>query len=738
MAEDANSVPADHIARPPLRVLFVEDCQNDVDLCLRELQRSKIKIDADVVETQERFVESVRTKPYDVILSDYRMPMWSGPEAFACLNREGKEIPFILVTGTLGEEAAVECIKMGMSDYVLKDRLGRLRPAIDRALNERACRAEKLRLEEELRRSEERYALAAMGANDGLWDWDLRSGLVHFSKRWKFMLGYADGDIGSSPEEWFRRVHHEDVKAVRTWIAAHIKGLTPHFEHEHRMLHRDGKFRWVLSRGLAVRGSDGKAYRIAGSQADIMQRKTAEQQLLHNAFHDPLTGLPNRALFMDRLGFALYQTKRPGTRGFAVLFLDLDLFKTVNDSLGHACGDHLLVSAAQRLRTCLRPGDTVARFGGDEFAALLVNVSDLQDVTHVADRIQRELKLPVHLPGQDIYVTASMGLVLSGSGYSRPEELIRDADGAMYRAKTRGKARYEIFDREVNQGTSKLLEMESNLRCAIEENLLRVFYQPILSLRTWQITGIEALVRWPKPGGVFLSPEEFIPVAEQTGLIIPLGQWVLRTACRQAKIWSDAGFPPFRMTVNVSYRQFERPDIAQLLCQETEEAGLPYSMLGLEITERIIFAGGEIANRILQQLRAKGIWVSVDHFGTGASSLPYLNRLPIESLKIDRSFMHGLSTESEHATLVKAIVGLAHNLKMKVIAGGVETKEQLEFLRACRCDEIQGHLVSAAMSADEFSDCFGPGGWFRSRKLAHRSSGRAMHPARRLATQAKA
>ncbi len=738
MAEEANSVPGEQSAKPPLRVLFVEDCQNDVDLCLRELRRSKIEIRADVVETQEKFIESVRTKSYDIILSDYRMPMWSGPEAFACLNREGQEIPFILVTGTLGEEAAVECIKMGMSDYVLKDRLGRLRPAIDRALNERALRAQKLRLEEELRLSEERYALAAMGANDGLWDWDLRSGLVYFSKRWKLMLGYADGDIGSSPEEWLGRVHHEDVKAVRTWIAAHIKGLTPHFEHEHRMLHRDGKFRWVLNRGLAVRGSDGKACRIAGSQADIMQRKTAEQQLLHNAFHDTLTGLPNRALFMDRLEFALYQTRRPGTRGFAVLFLDLDLFKVVNDSLGHASGDQVLVSAAQRLRTCLRPGDTVARFGGDEFAALLVNVNDSQDVTHVADRIQRELKLPVRLPGQDICVTASMGLVLSGSGYSRPEELIRDADAAMYRAKTQGKARYEIFDREVNQGTSKLLEMESNLKCAIDGNALRVFYQPILSLRTWQITGMEALVRWPKPGGGFVSPEEFVPVAEQSGLIIPLGQWVLRTACRQAKVWFNAEFPPFRMMVNVSYRQFERPDMAQLLCQEAEEAGLPCSMLGLEIAERTIFAGGEIANRILQQLRAKGIRLSVDQFGAGASSLSHLNRLPIESLKIDRSFMHDLSTDLEHATIVQAIVGLAHSLKMKVIAGGVETKEQLEFLRACRCDEIQGHLVSAAMSADEFSDCFGPGGWFKSRNLAHRPSGRTMYPVRRLATRAKA
>ncbi len=564
-------------------------------------------------------------------------------------------------------------------------------------------RKKRKRPEEALRASEERYALAERGSNDGLWDWNLKSNEVYFSIRWKSMLGLEDSEVENSPEEWLNRVHPEDIERVKAQIAAHLEGLTPHFESEHRMLHRDGTYRWMLSRGIAIRDADGKASRMAGSETDISGHKLAEKELLHDAFHDELTGLPNRTLFIDRLGFAIGRTKQPGNYSFAVLFLDVDRFKIVNDSLGHKTGDKLLIAIARRLKGCLRSGATVARFGGDEFAILLDDVQNVSDATRVAARIQKKLAAPFNLSGQEVFVTASIGIAPSAAECERPEDLLHNADMAMYRAKARGKACYERFDVGMRASAVARLQLESNLRRAAEREEFRLYFQPITSLEDGVVTGAEALVRWEHPERGLISPGEFIPLAEETGLIVPIGEWVLRTACAQARAWHAAGHSDLRVTVNFSARQFEHPNLAELIRTVLKETGLAASALELEITESIAMKDVDFSGEILTELSADGIHISIDDFGTGSSSLRYLKRFPIDILKIDQTFVRDLTSDSSDAAITAAMITMAHALELKVIAEGVETEEQLAFLRSRRCDEMQGYLFSRPVPTEAFT-----------------------------------
>lgn len=563
------------------------------------------------------------------------------------------------------------------------------------------------RAQDALQESEERYALAARGANDGLWDWDLQTDTIYFSSRWKSMLGYEDAEIGNTAGEWFERIHPDDIERVRREITSHRDRLAPHFESEHRIRHADGTYRWVLSRGLAVRDAEDQAYRMAGSQTDITERRATEEQLLHNALYDGLTGLPNRHLFLDRLEHALERRKRRPDYLFAVLFLDLDRFKVVNDSLGHAIGDQLLVMVAQRLQVCLRTVDTVARLGGDEFTILLDDIKHVSDATHAAERIQRALGLPFHIKQQDVFTSASIGIALGGApsrpGYEHAVDLLRDADTAMYRAKALGKARHVMFDDAMHAGALSLLRMETDLRRAIEDDEFQVYYQPIVSVGSGNTLGFEALVRWEHAQQGFISPIDFIPVAEETGLVSAIDRIVLRQACRQMREWLDQ-FPAhahLTVSVNLSGKHFSQPDLAEQVARVLEETGLPARHLKLEITESAVMEDAESASVTLARLRQLGIHLSIDDFGTGYSSLSYLRRFPINTLKIDRTFIDGVGVGGEESQIVQTIVALAHNLGMDVTAEGVETSEQLDTLRAFRCEQAQGYYFSTPLDSDK-------------------------------------
>jgi diguanylate cyclase (GGDEF)-like protein/PAS domain S-box-containing protein len=562
---------------------------------------------------------------------------------------------------------------------------------------------EQKRAEEALRASEERYALAALSVNDGLWDWNLKTNEVYYSARWKDMVGCDEREIGTDPDEWFRRIHPEDAQAVSSALTDHLEGRTPVFESEHRIRHKDRGYRWVLSRGIAVRNGDSLPYRMVGAQSDTTQRKLAEEQLIHDALHDALTGLPNRSLFLDRLAHRLRHSRREKDRLFAVLFLDLDRFKVVNDSLGHAAGDELLVEVSRRLERAVRPGDTVSRLGGDEFAILLEDVNDAGSAAHVAERIQTSIQEPIKLAGQEIVTGCSIGIALSATGYEKPEDVLRDADTAMYRAKSQGRARHEVFDSAMHARAVALLKLETDLRQAIEREEFVAHYMPIVSLESGRITGFEALVRWNHPERGVVSPLEFIGVAEDAGLVIPIDRTVLRQACRQLKEWHERHSEAGRLTVsvNLSGKQFRQPDLVECVEKAIRETGIDSACLCVEITENVLIESTEQASQMLGDLRKLGVQIYLDDFGTGYSSLSYLQRFPIDAVKIDRSFVKRMGPKKEGHEIVRAIVTLTHNLGMRVIAEGVETSDQLGELRMLRCGYGQGMLFSKPVPAGE-------------------------------------
>lgn len=569
---------------------------------------------------------------------------------------------------------------------------------------------ERKQMEKSLQENQERLVLAIAGTGGALWEqeldpdapFDRQPDQAYLSVWEKRLLGYEEDELPHSLAAWDRHVLSEDRAQREKNQQDHFEGRTEFLDHEYRVQHRDGTTRWIHGRSRIIRDEHGRPLRWIGIDWDITTRKTTEEKLQYIASHDTLTNLSNRTLFMKHLQQAIEHAHRHRNYLFAVLFIDLDRFKLINDSLGHLVGDQLLVVIARRLTACVRPKDVVARMGGDEFTILLHDIRDIDEAKQVADRIQSELALPVNLNEHLVFTTASIGITVNTRKYNHPSAILRDADTAMYQAKKRGKARYEVFDTAQLTQVKTRFQLETELWQAFKREEFEVYYQPIMSLPTGQIIGVEALLRWHHPQRGLISPSEFIPLAEETGLIIPIGEWVLHTACAQTMLWHTAGYMPLRLTVNVSSRQFQDQNLPELIAKLLAETGLAGQTLELEIIENGIVKNNDFNIDALHQLRAMGLQISIDDFGLD-SSLDCLKRLPLDTLKIDQSFVKGMAGDGDDAAIITAIIAMAHSLNLKVIAEGVATEEQLAFLQAQQCDEVQGYLFSQPVPANELT-----------------------------------
>jgi len=673
----------------PIQVLFIEDSEIDVELALRSLEQGGFDVSWECVQVEEELKRALSSHRPQAILSDFSMPGFDGMEALRLAKEMAPGVPFIFVSGTIGEERAIEAIRLGATDYVLKDNMRRLGTSVRRALSE-ASERERVRIAEEERA---RLVQVLEATSDYVGISEPTGKIIYMNAAGRKLTGAPEsGDVGKStidvhPQWASERVEGEGRRA------AERDGL---WHGESALLGADGTEIPVSQVITAHKGPNGTIRFFSTIARDIRDRKAYEERLQYFANYDPLTGLPNRSLLGDRALQGIAHAKRAG-RPTALLVMDLDRFKLVNESYSHGAGDTLLRMVADRLRGAVREGDTVARLGADAFAVLATDLARPDDVSAVARKIREAMHAPFWLEARDLHVTVSIG----ASIYPRDGEdfdiLLRNADAAMHRVKAEGRNGFQFYAAAMTRQATDRVELENELRLALGKNELEIHYQPQVVLANGRIVGVEALMRWNHRGRGWIPPGQFIPIAEDSDLIHPLGEFALTEGCRRIRAWSDAGFASLRLAVNVSAQQFRSAGFVEAVGRALRSAELEPACLELELTESVLVENREEAADILKRLKALGVQIAVDDFGTGYSSLSYLSRLPIDCLKIDRSFVSRVHERGHDAAITQAVISLAHSLAVRVIAEGVETVEQLEFLRMHRCDQGQGYLFSPAV-----------------------------------------
>lgn len=802
---------------PLLHFLIIEDAENDALLLVDYLQSEGLKFDWQRVDTEQDLIMKLQEQ-WDIIFSDYSMPGFSGTRALEIVRQHDPDIPFIFISGAIGEEIAVEAMKYGAQDYVMKGNLGRLLPAVDRELREAQLRRERRQADQLLRK----LSLVITQTTDSVFITDSEGRIEYVNPAFEALTGYVAEEIrGKTPTILCSDQHDGDI-CCQLWRAiicgetykgtlinrrkngelfyqeqeiAPLKdeqGSITHYvatgrditarvnaERERERLaailestpdlvaifEPSGCLRYLNEAGYRILGisamgdisqhymrdlfredcaqqiideilmaveqhgiwngetilriAEGKelpvsqivlAHRSNGKNIeylstvvrDISDRKRFEAELQHQATHDRLTNLPNRFFLLDRFASALEYARRHSSY-VAVLFLDMDHFKRINDNLGHAAGDSLLQQVAQRLQGCMRANDTVARHGGDEFSIVIGDLDDPENVLGVLRKLHAAIERPVMIDSQEVYVTFSIGIALYPHDGSEIEDLLRHADIAMYQAKSAGPNQYRFYAPNMNVRGHELLALEADLRRALEQEEFVMHYQPQIELQSNRVTGVEGLIRWQHPTRGLVSPADFIPLLEKSGLIVPVGEWVMREACRAHRKWRELGLNDIRVSINVSAAQFNDVDLLNKVQHALQDGQVPCQALELEITENILMRDPVSAAEVLEAIHALGVRIAIDDFGTGYSSLAYLKRFPLDALKIDQAFVRDITNDASDAAIVEASVSLAHKLDLEVVAEGVESEQQLEFLRAQGCDFVQGYYFGRPVPMLEFT-----------------------------------
>src|SRR6266851_5786083 len=665
-----------------LRLLIIEDSEDDAILLRRLLLRSGYQVESERVDSARGLTQALGKK-WDIVISDHSMPHFSGLEALKMVRKVNPEIPFIFVSGTMGEETATEAMRVGAQDYLLKTNLKRLVPAVQRELQQAENRS---RLNEA--GQSDQIILNSIG--DAVLCTDIDGNLTYLNLAAEKMTGWSCEEGAGRPIADIFRVAdatgHEAAAKPMQMAVGHDQHVR--LPSSGNLIRRDGREIPIETVVSPLHDSRGQVTGAVTVVRDVTLARAMALQLAHSALHDVLTGLPNRMLLNDRVNQAIALASRH-RRKFAVLFLDLDGFKHINDSLGHPIGDKLLQSIAKRLVKCVRATDTVSRQGGDEFVVLLSEMAQSEDAAITARRLLQAVAEAHSIDQHDLHVTASIGVSVYPDDGLDAETLIKNADTAMYQSKENGRQSYQFFKPAMNVRAVERQSIEENLRRALERNEFALHYQPKIDLRTGEITGAEALLRWTHPTRGPVSPAKFIPVAEDSGLILAIDKWVLREACTQARAWLDAGLPLVTMAVNVSAMEFRNEKFLEGIFAILEDTGLDPRFLELELTESVLMKRPASTESILKTLRARGVQLAVDDFGTGYSSLSYLRKFSMDALKIDQSFVRQITTAPDETSIVTAMISMGRSLNLRVVAEGVETQKELAFLQACQCDEAQ-------------------------------------------------
>lgn len=690
-------------------ILIVDDDAGARLLLSETLKQANFRVSE--AENGVHALELFSTNRPDLVMLDVEMPDMDGFTVCAKLRAEygAHNVPIVMVTGLDDTQSIHRAYEVGATDFLTKPINWAILPHRVRYIVRMG------KVVEELRKSESRLANAQRIAKLGNWEWHIDANTLRCSEETYRIFGLRPPEVGSSYTALFNSIHPADRDAVEKALNRALFQQKP-YNIDHRIVFPNGSERFVNQQAEVTFNRNGEPVHMIGTVQDVTDRKLAEDQIRTLAYYDTLTDLPNRRMFKEYLEKILSRARRQDELA-AVFVLDLDRFKRINDTLGHSMGDLLLREVAQRLHASVRRedfiarhhGDTassnsVARLGGDEFALLLTDITSLQDAARIARRTLAVLSEPYLLDQQEIFITASVGITVYPHDGDNVETLLKNADTAMYHAKAEGRNNYQYYTKSMNATAFERLAMENSLRRALERNEFELFYQPQLNIETGNIVGMEALMRWNHPDMGMVSPIEFIPLAEESGMIVLMGEWGLRAACEQNKAWQEAGFPPLTMSVNISSLQFKQQNLTTVVAKILNDTRLDPRYLDLELTEGTVMQNAEDTIATLHSLKEMGIRLSIDDFGTGYSSLSYLKRFPLHTLKVDRSFVKDLTKDADDEAITHAIIAMASSLGLKVIAEGVETEDQLRFLASRGCDEMQGYLFSPPLSASKITE----------------------------------